>query len=59
MRELIDIHIPLFGGIYLQWDTITTCHYAWEIIPHDRGRELYICAGRFRLYLTSGPRQGG
>lgn len=57
MKDLIDIHIPFLGDIYLQWDTITCPHYAWEVLTYSRGCELYLCAGRFRLYLTPRPRR--
>lgn len=52
MTELIHLTIPFVGRIYVQHDTITSKRYSSEMLRPSCGRELLLCCGRLRLYIT-------
>lgn len=52
MTDLFHITLPLLGRIYAQRDTVTTPRLSVELLHSPSGRELLLCCGRLRLYLT-------
>ena len=52
MTDLIYITLPLLGRIYAQRDTLTTPRLSVELLHSTAGRELLLCCGCLRLYLT-------
>lgn len=52
MTDLRFLTLPFIGRIYAQWDTITTPRLTAEPLTSPAGRELLLCCGRLRVYLT-------
>ena len=52
MTDLLFLTVPFIGRIYAEWDTITTPRLAAEPLTSPSGRELLLCCGRLRVYLT-------
>lgn len=52
MTDLFHITIPFVGRIYAQRDRITVARYSVEALRKGCGKEVLLCLGQFRLYLT-------
>lgn len=52
MQNLIHINLPFFGRIFLQLDRITIPRVSAEQLTTPCGKELLLCLGSLRLYLT-------
>lgn len=52
MIDLFFLTVPFIGRIYVQWDTITQPRLTAEQLTSPAGRELLLCCGCLRVYLT-------
>ena len=52
MTDLIYLTIPSVGRIYIQHGTVTIKQWSSEVMASTAGKELYLCCGRMRIYLT-------
>lgn len=52
MTDLIFLTVPFIGRFYAQWDRITQPRLTAELLTSPAGRELLLCCGRLRVYLS-------
>lgn len=52
MTNLIHLSIPLLGTVFAQRDTVTLSRFSAETLTSASGRELLLCMGSLRVYLT-------
>lgn len=55
MTNLLHLSIPLLGTVFAQRDTITRPRFAAKTLSSAAGRELLLCMGSLRVYLTPLP----
>lgn len=48
----LSLTIPFAGRIYINRDLITLSRYTVEVLHSPCGRELLLCCGSLRVYLT-------
>ncbi len=55
MTNFIQLTLPFIGRIYAQRNTVTKPRLAVEVLSSPCGKELLLCCGSLRVYLTPSP----